>query len=92
MNSGCSLASVSDGGPDYVGKYLVLNPGESYKDKRTFKLDNEIFNSPGEFTMNVAYGQFLEEPFDGIAVWKGVVASAELNFRINACKSKHHQR
>jgi hypothetical protein len=90
-NKGGSLTKVGDPGPGYEGKNLVLGPGESYKATNTLKLGDQFFNSPGDYRMKVAYGQFLDKSFEGLSVWRGTVESNELNFKIAACKSKHRR-
>ena len=84
-NKGGSLTQVGDPGPNYEGKYLVLDTGQSYTATNALKLDDQFFKEPGVYKIKVTYGQFLKNAVEGTSVWKGTAESNELALRIIAC-------
>ncbi len=85
-NSGGSLTKVGNSGPNYEGAYLILNPGESYTENRTIRLDDKLFRNPGDYKMKVTYGQFLDKSFENITVWKGSIGSNDLRVKVADCR------
>jgi len=68
--------------------YLILQPGQSYKASRSFKLDDEFFNSAKVFSVQMTYGQFSKTSTDQLPLFIGTVGSNEVEFKVSNCKRK----
>lgn len=86
--SGGSRTLWSDPGPSDEGKYLVLKPGESFRDRRDLSLMDKFFQAPGKYTLQLTYAQFRELTIDGARLFNGSVRSNEIEFKIIKCRGK----
>jgi len=75
-----TLTKLGDVGPGYAGRYVVLEPGESFIAKRSIDLSDKFFCSDSEYGLLIKYGQFIQTSYANIEIWRGVVQSNEIIF------------
>ncbi|HEX8735632.1 MAG TPA: hypothetical protein VF721_09935 [Pyrinomonadaceae bacterium] len=81
-----SSTSIGDDGPGYVGDYLILDANQKFEDASSF--DGKLnFAETATYTFYIRYGQFGRDSFEGIKVWRGVVRSNKVTFKIVACEA-----
>jgi hypothetical protein len=85
-NAGSSFTEIGDSGGYHRASYFVLRPTKSYKATKTLKLTNQFFNKPGRYDVKVGYGQFVQDSFNGLSVWRGAINSNESSFDIAKCR------
>lgn len=91
-HTGGSRTMWGDPGPYDEGKYLVLKPGESFKDSRDLSLKEKFFKPGGKYTLQLTYSQFRETSFDGARVFNGSVSSNEIEFQTVTCRVKGNRK
>jgi hypothetical protein len=65
--------------------YLVLRPGETFRETKSLSLKDDFFQMPGKYLMQLTYRQFREAAVNGVSVFVGTVPSNEIKFEVIAC-------
>lgn len=82
LSDGVARSITGHPGSEYEGDYLKLLPEQSYTEERTFTFDDEFFMENRSYKLSFTYAQFLRKEFENLKVWRGVLSSNEIDFRL----------
>lgn len=78
--------AIGDPGPSlYEPDYLILRPGETFRETKNLPLKDDFFQIPGKYLMQLTYGHFRAATTNGVPVFAGTATSNEIEFEIAAC-------
>lgn len=81
-SEGIGRSIVAELGPSYEGNFVILGSNRSYSDQTNIDLSDGFFIRGHSYDYSVSYGQFRDEIFGDRSVWKGLVPSNVVRFRL----------
>lgn len=85
-SGGEAFHSVGDNRGDYNPTFVVLSPGKTYTRRLSLILDREFFKLGRRYSLQIAYGQFKPQMYEGKKVWEGNLESDEAEFQLRTCR------
>ena len=72
----------------YKPNFIILQPMETYTKNLIFVFNDNFFNRPANYQMQIGYEKSVKTKYEGINIWTGIIYSNTVNLSIKKCEIK----